>query len=79
MQLDEESPPVEKRAQVEVFDFSAHAQRETILDYIRRLQPKKVVLVHGDAGAVEWFQATLKELEPGMEVIVPPPGVALEL
>ena len=79
VQLDEESPAQPLRCQVEVFDFSAHAQRENILAYIRRIQAKKVVLVHGDPGAVEWFQSTLRELEPGMEVIVPPPGVALEL
>ena len=79
VRLDDEAPEQELRAQVEVFDFSAHAERESILAYIRRLQPKKVVLVHGDAGAVDWFQRTLKEQEPGMEVIVPPAGVALEL
>ncbi len=79
VRLDDEAPEQELRCQVDVFDFSAHAQRETILDYIRKVQPKKVVLVHGDPGAVEWFQATLKELEPAMEVIVPPAGVALEL
>ena len=79
IQLDDEAPPVELRAQVEVFDFSAHSQREDILNYIRRLQPKKVLLVHGDPGAVEWFKSTLATLEPGMEVIIPPPGEAIEL
>ena len=79
VQLDDEAPPVELRAQVEVFDFSAHSQREDILNYIRRLQPKKVLLVHGDPGAVEWFKSTLATLEPGIEVIIPPPGEALEL
>ena len=62
-----------------MFDFSAHSQREDILNYIRRLQPKKVVLVHGDPGAVEWFQSTLAVQEPGMQVIIPPPGEAVEL
>ena len=79
VQLDDEAPPVELRAQVEVFDFSAHSQREDILHYIRRLQPKTVLLVHGDPGAVEWFKSTLATLEPGMEVIIPPPGEAVEL
>ena len=79
VQLDDEAPPVPRNAQVEVFDFSAHSQREDILNYIRRLQPKKVLLVHGDPGAVEWFKSTLAELEPGMEVVVPPPGEAVEL
>ena len=77
--LDEENPPVPRNAQVEVFDFSAHSQREDILNYIRRLQPKKVVLVHGDPGALEWFRSTLAELEAAMEVVIPPPGEAVEL
>jgi Cft2 family RNA processing exonuclease len=77
--LSDDSPPVELRCQVEVFDFSAHSQRDDIYAYIRRLQPKKVVLVHGDAPALAWFQQTLKAEFPAMEVIVPPPGVAVEL
>ena len=79
VQLDAEAPPVERRAQVEVFDFSAHSQREDILAYIRRVQAKKVVLVHGDVGAVQWFQETLAQLEPRMEVVIPPPGEAVEV
>ena len=79
VQLDEEAPAVERRAQVEVFDFSAHSQREDILAYIRRVQAKKVVLVHGDVGAIQWFKETLAQLEPQMEVIVPPPGEAVEI
>jgi Cft2 family RNA processing exonuclease len=77
--LSDDSPPVELRCQVEVFDFSAHSQRDDIYAYIRRVQPKKVVLVHGDAPALAWFQQTLKAEFPAMEVIVPPPGVAVEL
>ena len=79
VQLDEEAPPVERRAQVEVFDFSAHSQREDILNYIRRVQAKKVLLVHGDVGAVQWFKETLAQLEPQMEVVIPPPGKAVEI
>jgi Cft2 family RNA processing exonuclease len=77
--LSEDAPPVARRCRVEVFDFSAHSQRDDILGYIRRLQPKKVVLVHGDPPAIAWFQKTLAETEPQMEVIVPPPGVAVDL
>ena len=79
VQLDEEAPPVKKLAQVEVFDFSAHSQRDDILNYIRRVQPKKVLLVHGDVGAVHWFKETLAQLEPRMEVVIPPPGEAVEI
>lgn len=79
VQLDEEAPPVERRAQVEVFDFSAHSKRDEILEYILRLNPRKTILVHGDPGAIHWFKETLAVRAPGMEVIVPPPGEAVEI
>ena len=76
---DEEDVPVPIRATVDRFDFSAHANREGLRDFILRAAPKKVVLVHGDPGAVEWFRDTLKADRPEMEVIVPPPGVVVDL
>jgi Cft2 family RNA processing exonuclease len=71
------SKPV--RCAVEQFSFSGHAQREKIVDYVCKLKPKKVLLVHGDPPAVAWFQETLKGALPGSEVICPTPGVALEI
>ena len=79
VQLDEEAPPVERRATVDVFDFSAHSKREELLDYILRVNPKKTILVHGDPGAIQWFKETLAVRAPGMEVVVPPPGEAVEI
>ena len=79
VQLDSEAPPVERRAQVEVFDFSAHSKREEILDYILRVNPKKTILVHGDPGAIHWFKETLAARAPGMEVVIPLPGEPVEV
>ena len=79
VQLDSEAPPVQRRCQVEVFDFSAHSRRDDILNYILKVKPKKTILVHGDPGAVEWFRQELATHAPGMEVVVPPPGVAVEI
>ncbi len=76
---DEEDVPVPIRAVVDRFDFSAHANREGLREFILRTSPRKVVLVHGDPGAVEWFRDTLRAERPEIEVIVPPPGVAVEL
>ncbi len=66
-------------ASVEQFQFSAHASRESILDYIKKVGPRKVVLVHGDVPAVEWVRASAAAALPKSEVIVPPPGVEIEL
>jgi len=67
------------RCAVEQFSFSGHAPRESILAYIQRLKPKKVILVHGDPPAVAWFQESLKTAVPDTEVICPTPGQPLEI
>ncbi len=67
------------RCRVEHFDFTAHAQREDLADYIVETNPRTCVLVHGDAPALEWFQQELATRAPQMRVIVPTPGEPLEL
>lgn len=77
--LDPAFAPQELRCDVEEFNFSAHASRESILAYINRIAPKKIILVHGDPAAVEWFRQTLSQSLPGSEVICPEPGVRFEI
>lgn len=64
---------VQLNCAVEEFDFSGHARREELLDFAVKSRAKKILLVHGDPPAVEWFQAKLAELLPDSEVIVPQP------
>lgn len=77
--LDPDEPPQPLRCHIEQFQFSAHASRESIVQYVKKLAPKKIVLVHGDPAAVAWMHAQLVVALPGSEVIVPKPGVELEL
>jgi len=77
--LDPEKPAQRVRCNIEQFQFSAHATREGLVDYAKKLSPGKVVLVHGDPSAVEWMRATLSAALSRSEVIVPEPGVELNL
>ena len=77
--LEPGQPPQRVRCNIEQFQFSAHASRESLVEYAKRLSPKKILLVHGDLPAVEWMRATLSAELPGAEVIIPMPGVQLEL
>jgi Cft2 family RNA processing exonuclease len=77
--LDPDKPPQRVRCNIEQFQFSAHATRESLIDYAKRVSPRKIVLVHGDPPAVEWMRATLSNELSGSEIIVPTPGVELEL
>jgi Cft2 family RNA processing exonuclease len=77
--LDPEKPPQSIRCNIEQFQFSAHATRESLIDYAKKISPKRIVLIHGDPPAVEWMRTTLSNELSGSEVIVPMPGVELEL
>jgi Cft2 family RNA processing exonuclease len=77
--LDPDKPPQRVRCNIEQFQFSAHATREALIEYAKKISPRKIVLVHGDPSAVEWMRATLSAELPDSEVIVPEPGVELEL
>jgi len=77
--LDPDEPPQRVRCHIEQFQFSAHASRESLVEYAKKLSPKKIVLVHGDPSAVAWVHARLIVDLPGAEVIISSPGVELEL
>lgn len=77
--LDPDAAPQELRCNIETFQFSAHASRESILDYIKKVAPKKLVLVHGDPAAVEWVRSQVASALPETEVIVPQPGQEIEI
>lgn len=77
--LDPDEPTQRIRCHIEQFQFSAHASREALIAYAKRLSPKKIVLVHGDPPAVEWMRAQLSLDSPNSEIIVPAPGVEIDL
>ena len=77
--LDPDKPPQRIRCNIEQFQFSAHATRESLIEFAKKISPKKIVLVHGDAPAVEWMRTTLSNELSGSKVIVPTPGVEIEL
>lgn len=77
--IDPASPPQRVRCHIDQFQFSAHASRESLIAFAERLSPKKVVLVHGDPLAVEWMRARLALDLSNSEIIVPQPGVEIEL
>lgn len=77
--LDEKAEPVKLNCDVKTFDFSGHAVREDLLDYILRVNPQKCLLVHGDMPAMEWFRDQLAEKAPQMDVAIPAPGETHDL
>ena len=77
--LDPNKPRQQIRCNIEQFQFSAHATRESLIHQAAKISPNKILLVHGDPPAVEWMRDTLSNKLPGSEIIVPTPGAELEL
>ena len=77
--LDPDKPPQRIRCNIEQFQFSAHATRESLVEYAKKISPKKILLVHGDPPAVEWMHSTLSSEVTASEIVVPTPGVEVEL
>ncbi|MDB6153482.1 MAG: Ribonuclease, partial [Chthoniobacteraceae bacterium] len=74
VQLSAEMPPQKLRCRVDKFNFSGHSSRESLRAYANKVRPKKIVLVHGDVDAMNWFREVLGTDLPGTEIITPAPG-----
>lgn len=79
IRLDEDMEAVPFRCHLKTFDFSGHAPREALLQYAERLQPRNLVLVHGDTPALRWFQENVPQRLPKTRVVIPPPGESVFL
>ena len=77
--LDANLAPIELKCDVQRFDFSGHAPRDDIADFVERMAPPTVLLVHGDAEATAWFDTTLSARLPDSTIITPKPGERIEL
>jgi len=62
------------RAEVIRFRFSGHAHRQEILGLVERMQPREIILVHGERAAKEWVRTELGRLHPDVPVHVPAGG-----
>lgn len=69
--------PQEIRCDVDTFSFSGHGTRESLIAYAKRVQPKAVVLIHGDPAAVSWMQNALQRELPDSRILSAPPGESL--
>ena len=70
---------VTRRCRVENFDLTAHANRNDILDFISQVEPRTVLLTHGDEDSRVWFEQQLKARHPKIKVIQPKPGEPVDV
>jgi cleavage and polyadenylation specificity factor subunit 3 len=68
IQLNEYQEPREIKCSIHKFRFSSHAKREELLEIVKRLNPGRVILVHGDGDAINWIGYNILKKYPHIKV-----------
>jgi Cft2 family RNA processing exonuclease len=67
-----------RRCQIEEFDLTAHANREELVEFVGQVEPRLVILGHGDPPARQWIADQIRARWPKIKVRQPQPGEVVE-
>jgi len=70
---------VTRLCEVQDFDLTAHADRSDLLDFVGEVEPRVVLLSHGEEDSRNWFAQQIHARHPRIKVIQPTPGEAVEV
>lgn len=70
---------VTRKCEVEEFDLTAHANRDELLNFVSQVNPRTVLLGHGDNDSRQWFEEQIRARHPKMQIIQPGPGKEVEV
>ena len=70
---------VTRRCEMESFDLTAHANRDDLLDFVGEVEPRVVLLSHGEDESRRWFAEQIHARHPKIKIIQPKPGEAVEV
>jgi len=65
---------VTRQCEIQDFDLTAHSNRADLLDFVGQVNPRVVLLGHGDEDARKWFEEQIYARHPKIKVIQPQPG-----
>ena len=68
-----------QNCRIEDFDLTAHANREELLDFVGEVEPRAVLLGHGEDDSRNWFEEKIRERYPKIKVIQPKPGETVQV
>ena len=68
-----------RRASIDRFDLSGHANRDELADFAEQTQARSIILTHGDQEAREWFETELGQRLPNSRILNPTPTVLYQV
>lgn len=75
--ISKETKQVEVKSKVCHFDISAHAMHNELCNYISRIKPEKLILVHGDEDSLKALADSVRQ--HAGEIIIPSVGETVDL
>ncbi len=70
---------LERKCEIGEFDLTAHANRADLLDFVSQVEPRVVLLTHGDEASRKWMEQQIHARHPKMKVIQPKPGKTVDV
>jgi len=67
-----------RRCEIQDFDLTAHANRNDLLDFVGKVEPRAVLLGHGGDDSRKWFEDQIRSRHPKIKIIQPRPGAWVE-
>jgi predicted metal-dependent RNase len=61
------------------FDLTAHSDRNDLLDFVGEVEPRTVLLSHGEEDSRNWFAEQIHARHPRIKIIRPKAGEAVEV
>lgn len=77
IQLTEKERKMEVKCEIKNFRFSAHSKREELISLVDTMQPRNVILIHGDITSIDWMGASILRTYPGKRVFAASTGKPL--
>lgn len=79
IKLSDTTEEIKVACEVQSFRFSSHSNREELIEIVKRLKPKTVILVHGEKDSYDWMGKEILTRYPKIRVILPEVGVEYKL
>src|ERR1043165_3210430 len=65
---------VVRKCEIQDFDLTAHANRDDLVRFVSQVNPRTVILGHGDEPSRVWIEQQIRSRHPKIKVIHPKPA-----
>lgn len=68
-----------RKCEMDIFDLTAHANRNDMMDFVAQVNPRTIVLGHGQDDSIAWFKKEIHARHPRIKILEPGPGETIEI